>query len=177
VSDRSRADSRLRERTRLLARPALDHGQSGTDHLVLTVAEMRLAVPLTALRRTAAPGAVTRLPGLPPELPAVREVGGELLCLADTASLIGSAGSREPAEQHVVVLEDENPLGLLVDEVLDLVGLETSELHPVTPVGAAEPSLLAGVTANGTLVLDIAALLADPRLHLSPGSTDDEGQP
>lgn len=157
----------------MLARPVEQQDRRHDDHLVVDVGALRLAVPVDALRQSVPPGPVTRLPGLPPELRGVRALRGDLVCLADTATLVGSSSTSDPNGQHVVVLEGDAPLGLLVDEVLGLEPLDRSALHP-PPLqgGSAVSSVVAGVTGSGTLVLDVDALLRDPRLHVSPPSGD-----
>lgn len=176
MTDRLDAQARLQERARLLARPLVGDERDGEEHLMVAVGAVRLAVPVTALRHTAVPGPVTALPGLPPELRGVRPLRGEVVCLADAGAVIGTPAVGEPASQPVVVLEDPSPLGLLVDEVLGVVTLDPSDLLPPPARDARLAGVLAGLTAEGTLVLDAAALLTDPRLHLS-ASADDEGRP
>lgn len=180
MSGRADVDARLRERARHLARPVALQESQGADHLVVAVGSVRLAIPVSTLRQTVTPGPVTRLPGLPPELRGIRSLRGDAICLADTAALLASPSALEPAAQHVVVLEDASPLGLLVDDVLGLRHLGPSDVHPPPTAGmssAALPDLLTGVTPDGTLVMDTAALLADPRLQLSALPTHDEGRP
>lgn len=174
MSERSAADRRLRERARQLARPPEQLVRPGTQHLLVGVAGTRLAVPVADLRQTVGPGPVAGLPGLPPELPGVRSLRGEVVCLADTAAVLGLAARREPSEQHVVVLDGACPLGLLVDEVLGLVELQATDLSPAPATEIASP-VLTGVTVTGTLVLDPDAVLADPRLDLSTPSSHPEG--
>lgn len=175
MTDRVLVEARLRERARRLARSE-EHERPGVEHLLVSVAGVRLAVPLTALRQTVAPGPVTGLPGLPAELSGVRPLRGEIVCLADTAALLGGQAAHEPGGQHVVVLEGDRPLGLLVDEVQDLIHLESSELHPAPPA-ATEFAVLAGVTSAGVLVLDAPAVLADPRLDLSASPSSEGHHP
>lgn len=179
MSSRAEVDAQLRERARQLARPLGQQEASGADHLVVAVGTVRLAIAVAALRQTVTPAPVTRLPGLPAELRGIRSLRGDLVCLADTAALLGSTTALQPAAQHVVVLEDASPLGLLVDEVVGLRHLEPADVHPPPATGTsttALPDLLAGVTPDGTLVMDTAALLTDPRLHLSAPATRDEGR-
>lgn len=178
MTDRQKDEARLRERARLLARPVQQDDQQSDDHLVVGVGGTRVAVPVDALRQTATPGPVTRLPGLPPQLRGVRALRGDVVCLADTGTLIGCSPAKEPLAQHVVVLHGQAPLGLLVDEVLGLHQLDPSQLRPPpAAVGSALSSVVSGVSEDGTLVLDAVALLVDPRLHVSPPSADEEGRP
>lgn len=179
MSSRADVDAQLRERARHLARPVAQQESLGADHLVVAVGTVRLAIEVAALRQTVTPGPVTRLPGLPPELRGVRSLRGDLVCLADTAALVASPTSLEPAAQHVVVLEDASPLGLLVDEVVGLRHLDAADVHPPPSTGTSSTALsdlLTGVAADGTLVMDTAALLTDPRLHLAapPTPTKDD---
>jgi chemotaxis signal transduction protein len=180
VSRRAHVEAKLRERARQLARPVHQEQERGEDHLVVAVGTVQLAIPVISLRQTATPGPVTRLPGLPPDLTGVRALRGDVVCLADTAALVGTSTSSEPAAQHVVVLEDTSPLGLLVDEVLGLRHLDPVDVHapPATAAAAATlPAMLAGVTTDGALVVDTAAVLTDARLKLPALPAHDEGRP
>lgn len=180
MSSRVDVEAQLRERARHLARPVGQQESLGADHLVVAVGAVRLAIAVAALRQTVTPGPVTRLPGLPPELRGIRSLRGDLVCLADTAALLGSPTSLEPADQHVVVVEDTSPLGLLVDEVLGLRHLDPADVHSPSATGTSTgtlPDLLTGVTPDGALVMDTAALLDDPRLQLSAPPAPDEGRP
>lgn len=174
---RAHVEALLRERARQLARPVSQQESEGVDHLLVRVGAVQLAIALTSLRQTVTAGAVTWLPRLPSELRGVRMLRGEVVCVADTAALIGSPAYEKTADQPVVVLEDASPLGLLVDEILGLRRLHVEQAHPPSAVGASTtvPDMLAGVTHDGTLILDTAALLARPGLHLSAQPSHDEG--
>lgn len=182
MSSREEVETRLRERAHQLARPVQSQETHGADHLLVAIGRMRLAIAVEALRQTVTPGPVTRLPGLPSELRGVRTLRGDVVCLADTAALFGSATAAEPDSQHVVVLEDASPLGLLVDEVLGLRHLGPEDVHrpqTSTDTSASAPrAAVTGVTGDGILLVDTVALLADPRLRLSaPAPAPDEGRP
>lgn len=165
--DRRRTAQVLGQRARALARPVAEQVTTGPDHVIAVVGGQRVAVPVAAVREVVPPSPITRLPGTPPELPGVRAVRAEILCLVDTAALLGMPAARASEQQHVVVLVGEAPLGLLVDDVADLVTFEPADLGRPPAAGNASDRLLASVTRAGTLVLDPPAVLADPRLDVS----------
>ena len=168
----------LDERARALARPLVTGREPGTQHLVVAIGDQRVAVPVAAVREVVPPGAITRVPGTPQALPGVRAVRGGILSLADAAALLGLRPGRPGHEQHVVVLADDAPLGLLVDAVLELAGIDPEDISPVRSAGtSARAGVLAGTTPAGTLVLDASAVLTDPRLDLTTLPTSDEGSP
>lgn len=177
MNARQGVEEQLRERARRLARVAVRDEVDGQEHLLVGVGATRMVVPVSALRQVVAPGPVTPLPGLPAELRGVRALRGEAVCLADTGALSGAESTAsEPDRQHVVVLEGECPLGLLVDEVLELLRLTGSDLLRLSPDHERTSRFLSGVTQAGVLVLDPQALLADPRLHVSASTDQSEGR-
>lgn len=167
----------LEQRARALSRPTTQEFRTGRDHMVTVIGAQRVAVPVTAVREVLAPAPVTRLPRTPPELPGVRAVRGEVLCLADTAAVLGLSHDRAQEEQHVVVLLGEAPLGLLVDEIAELTTIDEAEMGRPPATGSSFANLLTAVTRSGTLLLDPSAVLADPRLDLSTTTpTSHEGR-
>lgn len=159
----------LRERARLLARP-LD--EAVDDHVALltfTVAGSRYAVEISQVREVLASPQISRLPWGSAALAGVTNVRGAVVLVADAARLVGG-GEGQP-DGSVVVLDGgrEQPLGLLVDAVDDVIAITAGSLvAPPRDAESAANELVLGVT-TAAVVLDVAALLQDPRIMIQQG--------
>ena len=159
------AEARLDARASELARPD-DDGDGGdpVDVLVVTVGGQPIALPVDALREVRAPTPFAPVPGPGGVLVGVIGGHGEALAVADLSALLGLAPARTPTGQWVVVLDDPvAAVGLLIDMADDIVSLDRQDLSPPP----RDSVLIAAVADDGLLVLDAAALLADPRLFLA----------
>ncbi len=153
----------LADRAAELARPVEGPGPPVVLLLRFTVAGAAYAVGLAAVREVLAPGPAARLPLGASGLGWIVNCRGELLPVADTARLLDPALPAATAIGPVVVVAGASgpPVGLAVDEAPDLAAIPSLMPPPATSRGP----LLLGAMADGTAVLDAAALLADPRLR------------
>ena len=88
---------------------------------------------------------------------------GEVLPVFLLAPLLGLAGPQpRPGSRLLVLGEDSPELGFVVDEIAGTRFFAVSEVSAL-PEGAAGSSLCLGLAPDGTLLLDGARLLADPR--------------
>lgn len=158
----------LAERARELAQPPPPPRPPSVELLGFTRAGLRFAVPTAAVAEVLAMGPLTRLPAAPHALVGMRAVRGEVVAVADPSRLLDAPqAGPAPAEAAVVVLADPvAPLALLADTVDRVVTVER-------PPGEPQQPLVAGLTADGVPVLDVAAVLADPRTSTRPPTTPD----
>jgi purine-binding chemotaxis protein CheW len=112
---------------------------------------------------------MTPIPCCPPHVIGLMNLRGDLITLLDVAPALGAPPVRARADSKVVVLNRlEWGIGVLVDEVLDVLTLEASAVLP--SVGASLPSgqeYLQGVTPYRTQMLrllDLPALLMQQNL-------------
>lgn len=168
----------LDERARELARPGdVDLG-AATGTLVVVRFLLRGAAHAVAtvhVREIVHPGPLTPVPGAPPLLVGVVNLRGVLVPVFDLAALLGGAVASEPASHPLVlVLGNGGPdLAVSVDDALDVVSLPIATLAPAATGAASGPgALVLGLAPDRTIVLDGAALLADPRLFAAEGPPD-----
>lgn len=168
----------LRARARELARR--DEEEVGGDAaplLVTRVGDRRLAVDGRRVREVLPPGPVSMVPRAATALVGMRNVRGEILCVADLALLLGGARLGEPSMHSVVVLDASEPLGLLVDDVDAL-------FEPGIPQGPAPGApeadsglVITAMTRDGVPVADVDAILAHPATtRAAPGRHVDGGK-
>ncbi len=163
-----RARAILDERARALARvpPRPPTAAEVIEVAVFVLDDERYAVETGHVRRVVRLDGLTPVPGAPEALAGVVNLRGEVLAVFDLRALVGLP-RREPTElTRVVVLgADRDELGILADAAVEVRDLRIDAIHdPPGSVEAPGRPLLRGVTADALIVLDGAALLADPRL-------------
>lgn len=116
---------------------------------------------------------LTRLPGTPAHLLGVMNLRGEITPVFDLGDRLGMGRSGAGEQSRLLVLgEAEAQFGVQVDAVFEIVKMPAGEVLERAGVGhAAAPELVAGVTREALVVLNAAALLADPQLQI--GEADD----
>jgi purine-binding chemotaxis protein CheW len=157
----------LEERARALARPLsqqtrrsllleLVHFRSGEQDYAL---ESRFV--LEVLR---APEQLVPLPGAPELLRGLTLLRGEVLAVVELAPLFGQLASS--TQGPVLVVGSGRPeLGLRADSVEEVLLVSRDTLLPAPAAFAAlERGLVSGISRDGLIVLEGAALLEDGRL-------------
>ncbi len=109
---------------------------------------------------------VRPLPRQPEYMRGVRDLRGVVVPIIDLRCRFGQ-GLTECTPTHVIVIVqmDDRQIGLLADQVLDIVSFEQSEIQPIPSVGrTSRTRFLSGlVTVEGAMIalIDLARLLAD----------------
>ena len=158
----------LEERAQSLAAlpPATSAGE-GQDLLVFTREGGRYGLePSLAIELL--PGAVpTPVPGAPPALTGVVNYRGEVLAVVDLRGFAGDAargGRRDEATGRILVVETAGTrLGIRADDVQGIVRVPAGELTPAGE-GTGLPSWIRGTTGGMVAVVDVEALVRDPRV-------------
>jgi purine-binding chemotaxis protein CheW len=88
------------------------------------------AAPATAVREVIPAGRPTRIPGTANTVSGLLNLRGVLLTVIDGRRVIGAEISGDPPESVLVLDHGGKPVGLAVDEVLDLVEVAGEELAP-----------------------------------------------
>ncbi len=157
----------LEARAELLARPAEATEEAGDEAVVVRVAATRFAVRLDALVTLVRLPRLTPLPGAPPWIAGLAALRGRARCVVDLGLALGMA--RSEAALALLVSQGGGLTAFAVDELVALRPIRAAELAPPpSPLGPAAAPFVAGVTADGTTLLelgDLAASLAD-----QPGS-------
>ena len=135
-----------------------------TLRLVLfRVAELTCALPVEGVREIIPAQPATRIPGAPVTIDGLVNVRGALLTVADGHRVLGRDGAADPEGSILVVALEGRAMGLVVDEVLDLLELPAEHLEPRESVPGLDPRLARAVGRHGErvfIVLDSTALLA-----------------
>jgi purine-binding chemotaxis protein CheW len=124
-----------------------------------------LAVEAGVVREILPAGDTTRIPGTPPAVLGLVNVRGTLVPVVDAAAAVGLAAGGA-AGSLVLVDRRGKPVGLAVEEVLDLVTVPASALDDHASLPGVRPDLVRAVGSTGGhsfVHLAIDALL-DPLL-------------
>ena len=155
LEERARRLSRIpEEKSRTLLYPVA----------VLVVGRTQLGIAVHALREVQAVVSITPLPGLPEGMLGVAQVRGEVICVIDLSRWIGTE-ERGTGACMAVIEGPRGPLGLVADRC---AGFRDVCAEDIVPNFAAESTTrlrhLRAMTRDLIAILDVPALLADPRL-------------
>ncbi|GBF48510.1 hypothetical protein LPTSP4_00090 [Leptospira ryugenii] len=96
--------------------------------VVLESVNEKFCLPVEQILEFAEPGQITPIPGAKPELHGCMNLRGEVIPVLSLAALMGKPRKYSFAEGKVILVKDETfPIGILVDELLDIVNRRTSE--------------------------------------------------
>jgi len=162
------ADAALLEaRARALARPLSREARTGP---LLELVHFRSGEQDYALEShfvlevLRAPEQLVPLPGAPEPLRGLTLLRGEVLVVVELAPLFGRPAS--PTQGPVLVVGTSRPeLGLRADSVEEVLLVSRDTLLPApVALAARERALVSGISRDGIIVLEGAALLEDGRL-------------
>ncbi len=93
----------------------------------------------------------TRIPGAPDAVQGLINVRGLLVTVVDAARAIGAAdGAIARAGGSIILVEKgQRPVGLAVDEVLDLVSVQAEALDDKAKLPGVRPDLVRAVGSSG----------------------------
>ncbi len=159
-------DERLLARAARLAVPvAIEDPDHGRSAIVVMIVGQRYAFPLADVRRASILGPITVLPHVPPIVLGLATSDGDVRAVFD--GRVWAGGTRRSVMENTPVLilgTAVAPLVLAIDSFAGSMILGTHK----PPAGAPAATWLHGVTDDGVLVVDVAALLRDPAFSPDP---------
>jgi purine-binding chemotaxis protein CheW len=143
-------------------------------YVTLHVAGETYAVAASAVSEIVLLQPLTRIPAMPRCICGLMNLRGTVMPVVDLARQLG-VGETEISGQTCVAVVDapesdglRSPMGVISDEVQDVVMLDEASIDPAPAFGArVNPAYLAGVTRIGeryVLVLDLARILSADEL-------------
>lgn len=161
----------LQERARVLARPP---GQAVAAQSMLEVLEFRLANERYAVEsrfvREAQPlEDLTPLPCTPAFVLGIVNVRGRIVPVLDIKKFFDLPEEGLTDLHRVIVVQGGGlELGLLADVVIGIASIAVEELQPSLPtLSGIRGDYLKGVTPERLVVLDLARILADPKIEVN----------
>ncbi|MEO8294721.1 MAG: chemotaxis protein CheW [Gemmatimonadota bacterium] len=132
--------------------------------VVFGVSDLLCALPVTAVTEIVPAQLAVRIPGASEGVEGLINVRGRLLTVADARTILGRESSAPAAEPTILLLHvNGRPLGLLVDQVHDLIHVPSSALEARGSLPGVDPRVVQAVGRWDTMVfviLDSDAVLA-----------------
>ncbi|MFL5803252.1 MAG: chemotaxis protein CheW [Roseiflexaceae bacterium] len=162
----------LQERARALAAQETTAATAeGEEILFFQLGDGRYGLPAPSIREVQPLGAWTALPATPPFVVGLVNIRGRLLAALDIRPLLDLPPAPPQATAQLIILAaNGGDVGLLADTVL-AVGRGDGHLMPVPSATTGRGvAWVRGVDRHMHVLLDPAALLADPRLIVNVAS-------
>jgi purine-binding chemotaxis protein CheW len=158
----------LRARARALARPPapVPAEETSLDVLEFRLAQERYALETRYVREVYPLKDLTPLPCTPPFVLGIVNVRGRILPVLDLKKLF-DLPEQGVTDLHRIILIEGNGMecGLLADATVGVRSIPLDSLQPSLPAFTGiRSAFLKGVTAERLVVLDVARILADPKI-------------
>jgi purine-binding chemotaxis protein CheW len=158
----------LRARAKALARPS-EHAPAAApplDVLEFRLAQERYALETRYVREVYPLKDLTPLPCTPPFVLGIVNVRGRILPVIDLKKFFDLPEQGVTDLHRIILIEgNEMALGLLADAVEGMRPIAADTLQPSLPtLTGIRSEYLKGVTAERLVVLDVARILADPKI-------------
>ena len=158
----------LRARARALARPPAHTPAGGTllEVLEFRLAQERYALETRYVREVYPLKDLTPLPCTPPFVLGIVNVRGRILPVLDLKKLFDLPEQGVTDLHRIIVIEgNEMVLGLLADATVGVRSIHADSVQLSLPtLTGIRSEYLKGVTADRLVVLDVARILADPKI-------------
>jgi purine-binding chemotaxis protein CheW len=134
--------------------------------LLFRCGEQVFAVEAGAVREILAASPPTRVPGAAEAVRGLVNVRGTLVTVVDAAAAVGLPAGSHGGGSVILVERGSRPVGLQVDEVLDLVTVDPGALDDHSVLPGVRPDLVRAVgTAGGRSFVHLATdVLLEPLL-------------
>jgi purine-binding chemotaxis protein CheW len=143
-----------------------DLAAGSVEFISIAIGNDQYGVDIMSVREIKEWADVRQLPKQPEYVRGVRDLRGVVVPIIDLRCRFGQ-GLTDCTPTHVVVIVqlEDRQIGLLADQVLDIVSFAQSDVQPVPSVGrTSRTRFLSGlVTVDGAMIalIDLARLLAD----------------
>ncbi len=144
-------------------RTATGEADGALAFVTVAVGDLRLALPLAAVRAVIRLPELVRIPLGPPSLDGLAQWHGEAVPVLDLASALGRPGGGAATRETRVVLVGHRgqPVGLRVDAMAGILRSDPDRIDPVTQEeGGLDPGMLDGILRDGpATILKLDALI------------------
>jgi purine-binding chemotaxis protein CheW len=144
-----------------------------TSYVTLNVLGETYAVSVATVHELVMLQPLTHVPTMPPCIRGLMNLRGTVVPVVDLARQLGLGETEVGAETCVIIVEASTdgsraPMGVLTNEVQDVIALAPSDIGPVPAFGSSvNADYLAGVTRVGgkyVLILDLTKILTPDEL-------------
>jgi len=135
-----------------------------TEFLAFKLGDEAFAVRISCITEIIKPLPITDVPRASAEIVGVMSVRGRLVTVVDLRPRFGLAARPNGRLTRILLVDVgvEEIIGLVVDEVLEVVRLAEAEIEPPNALGGEQPPHIAGVgrpDGNVLVLLDLLPLL------------------
>lgn len=151
--------------------PAEIVGQT-LDVLVCLLNGERYGLEVSYVREIYPLEQLTPVPRTPDFVAGIFSARGRLICVVDLRAFLGLPNIARPAESKIVVVAtDDLEIGLLADEVTNVLTIFKDELQPaLTTQFGNNVEFTQGITPDMLVVLDLNTLLSNKHLIIHQGN-------
>jgi len=163
--------ARAERATRLLQTGRED---ANLSTLCVTIGSEFYAMPIETVLAVYEEVSVIPVPCTPPHVAGISNIRGRVLPVVDLAVLLGVASMTDaPKSALVVTAKGDATLAFRVDHIGAVQALAIKGLAPLTAnLDLAHMPYLKGMLSDGSILLDIEAILSDPALIVNDLSSD-----
>ena len=133
--------------------------QGHREFLSLRLGKEKYVVDLRGILEVSRPAQITPVPFSPPWVLGVMMLRGNVVPIFHVGRMLGLSGdgdSIEPGERILIVARKENVVGLLVDEVLEVLAVPENDLGPVpSTVHGPRAEFVVGIARKAEAVYGI----------------------
>jgi purine-binding chemotaxis protein CheW len=142
----------------------LDQGLHNEQYLTFRLSKEMFAIGILGIREIMEYGDLTSVPMMPPFVRGVINLRGSVVPVIDLAARFGREESEINRRSCIVIFEIEGPegrqeIGVIVDEVCEVLEIATSDIEPPPGFGARiRPDFIAGMGKVGqrfVIILDM----------------------
>lgn len=159
--------SLLEARAKRAQQVAEDDSQNShiLDVLRVFIGNEHYALPVDNILAVYEDVAIMPLPGTPSHIAGITNLRGNIVPVLELSSLLNlSSPELQPENVLVLLTHREGQVAVRVDALDEVGGLIEAQINPVAVDGKQARSYVKGVLTNGTILLDIQAILDDPVL-------------
>ncbi len=121
------------------SKPAPPPEEDVTEYLAFMAATERFAIPLSSVREILLVLPITNVPRSPREILGIIVVRGTIVTVFDSRFLLKVDANESTRQTRIILVKpdgDDEVMGLMVDQVLQVYRLAAEEVEPATAIGA-----------------------------------------
>ncbi len=140
-------------------RRATDTGKR-VEYLAFTLGSQIYAVPIQHIAEILKPPPVTEIPRAPRNVVGIISVRGKLVTVIDLRRRFGLIEAPFDRSTRILLSDtgDDEPIGLLVDEVIQVYRLSEQEIEPAAALGGDQPAYILGIGRQDDVLLVLLEL-------------------
>lgn len=158
----------LQQRAERIAVPITEDDSSGrVAVLTVIIRQERYAFPIAGVRAVYKEVLTIPVPGVPAFVAGIANIRGHIVSVLDLGALMGLGGLESESGAMLVVDNAGGSIGMHVEAIGEVVELPMSQLNPIpSSMSLEHQEYFQGVFHDGTALLDVRKLLADPRIQV-----------